>query len=208
MKMIKKFQFSILICVSACLAAACSFMSPQPDRTQYFVLSPAAQSDSSASSASTSQLTIGVGPIRFPGYLKRPGVVTRTTSNQLTVSDENRWAEPLDENFEGTLCQNLARMLGTTKIRVYPWYADTHIDYQVEVWVDHFEATDDGRSQLSAVWTIRDGRDGKMLASSQSVQSAPVQSGDGSAALSQDLAAMSREIADRIAALAQSRPSA
>jgi uncharacterized protein len=208
MKIAKIYQSSLLICLSACLAAACSFMSPQPDRTQYYVLSPA-QSDSTAPSASsTAQLAIGVGPIRFPGYLKRPGVVTRTTSNQLKVSDDNRWAEPLDENFESTLCQNLSRMLGTSKISVYPWYADSHIDYQVEIWVDHFEATDDGRSQLLAVWTIVDGRDGKTLASSQSVQSAPIQGGDGSAALSQDLAALSREIADRIATLAQSRPSA
>ena len=49
------------------------------------------------------------------------------------------------------------RLLGTQRITTYPWYADTHIDYQVEVWVMHFEADENGQAQLSAVWTILDG---------------------------------------------------
>ena len=191
----------ILLALWACAAAACNPLAPQPDRTQYFILSPAAQSASAAVSApSTSQLSLGVGPIRFPDYLKRPGIVTRASSDRLLVSDEKRWGEPLDRNFESVLCQNLSQMLGTERVRKYPWYSDVHVDYQVEVWVQRFDASDDGRSQLTAVWTIRDGQDGHELASSESTSSAPVQSGDtaGSAALSQDLSEMSRKIADRI----------
>src|SRR5262249_35288154 len=124
----------IVLCITLCAAGGCSFMAPQPDRTQYFILSPAAPGDSNgvapASQASTSQLSIGVGPLRFPDYLKRPWVVTRAASNRLIVSDLNRWAEPLDRNFEGTFCQNLSQMLGTQKIVTYPWYADMHVDYQ------------------------------------------------------------------------------
>jgi uncharacterized lipoprotein YmbA len=189
----------ILLALWAC--AACNPLAPQPDRTQYFILSPAAQSASAAVSApSTAQLSLGVGPIRFPDYLKRPGIVTRASSDRLLVSDDKRWGEPLDRNFESVLCQNLSQMLGTERVRRYPWYSDVHVDYQVEVWVQRFDASDDGRSQLSAVWTIRDGQDGHELASSESTTSAPVQSGDtaGSAALSQDLSEMSRHIADRI----------
>jgi uncharacterized lipoprotein YmbA len=186
-------------------------MSPQPDRTQYFILSPAAAGASGmtpVSSAPTARLSIGVGPIRFPDYLKRPWVVTRAASNRLVVSDLNRWAEPLDRNFEGILSQNLSSMLGTQKIVSYPWYADTHVDYQVAVWVSRFETSEDGRSQLSAVWTIN-GRNGDELASGETNAGVPVQSGDEgpSAALSQDLAEMSRQIAERIAQLAPTQKS-
>lgn len=187
-------------------------MAPQPDRTQYFILSPAADSPSSAvAAASTSQLSIGVGPIKFPDYLKRPGVVTRAASNRLMVSDFKRWAEPLDKNFEGVLCQNLSQSLGTQRIIIYPWYADTHVDYQVKVWVARFETSEEGSSQLSAVWEILNPRDGSELASGQSSASVPVQAGDDgpSAALSRDLGEMSRQIADRIAQLeAGHRPGA
>jgi len=179
-------------------------MAPLPDRTQYFILSPAESSSASAvSQASTARLSIGVGPIKFPDYLKRPGVVTRAASNRLMVSDTKRWGEPLDRNFESVLCQNLSRMLGTQKIITYPWYADTHVDYQVEVWVSRFETSEDGASQLSAVWAIDSGRNATELASGQANLSSPVQAGeDGpSSALSRDLGEMSSQIAERIAQL-------
>ena len=195
----------------ACAVAACNPLAPQPDRTQYFVLAPVGAAAIGVSTPSTAQLSLGVGPIQFPDYLKRPGVVTRASSDRLMVSDEKRWGEPLDRNFESTLCQNLSQMLGTQRIITYPWYADTHVDYQVEVWVVHFEANENGQSQMTAVWTIKDGRDGSVLASSRTTANSPVQGDDtaGSGALSQDLGEMSRQIADRIAQLnAVARPRA
>jgi uncharacterized lipoprotein YmbA len=119
------------------------------------------------------------------------------------VSDQKRWGEPLDRNFESVLCQNLSQMLGTQKIVTYPWYADTHVDYQVEVWVSRFETSESGTSQLSAVWAIYNGRDGSESAAGQSSISAPVEAGDDgpSSALSRDLAEISLQIADRIGQL-------
>jgi uncharacterized protein len=204
----------LLIALGLCgaVAAGCSFMAPQPDRTQYFILSPAADSGSAdaPAQAATSNLSIGVGPIGFPDYLKRPWVVTRSASNRLTISDFKRWAEPLDHNFESTLSRNLSEMLGTQKIVTYPWYADTHVDYQVRVWVDNFETSDDGRSDLSATWVIGNGQSGSELANGRASFNSPVQAGeDGpSAALSRDLAQMSRQIADRIAQLNAGKPGA
>jgi uncharacterized protein len=195
-------RLSLVLGAGACVAAtACSFMAPRRDVTQYFMLTPAAPSSSTTTfKASTTRLSIGVGPIRFPGYLKRPEVVARTTSNRLIVSDQKRWAEPLERGFESVLSQNLSQILGTERITDYPWYADTHIDYQVEVWVERFEAAADGRSWLTAVWTIKDGQAGRELAIGHSLIIAPVQSGDtaGSIALSQNLGQMSRQIAERI----------
>jgi uncharacterized protein len=208
----KKSVSSLILIAWVCAAAGCSFMAPQPDRTQYFILSPTAESGSSSvAAASTSRLSIGVGPIKFPDYLKRPGVVTRAASNRLMVSDVKRWAEPLDHNFESVLCQNLSQTLGTQRIITYPWYANTQVDYQVKVWVSRFETSEDGASQLSAVWTIVNPKDGSELASGQSSASAPVQAGDDgpSAALSRDLGEMSHQIADRIAQIgAMQRPGA
>jgi uncharacterized protein len=203
----KRHLLPITLSLWFCAAAGCSFMAPRPDLTQYFVLSPVADGGASsattASTVSTSRLSIGIGPIKFPDYLKRPWVVTRVASNRLVVSDFKRWAEPLDRNFESVLAQNLAQMLGTNKIVTYPWYADAHVNYQVKVLVSRFETSEDGGSQLSAVWVIVNGQDGSEMASGQSSANAPVQAGDDgpSAALSRDLADLSRQIADRIAQL-------
>ena len=71
-----------LIAFGACaMAAGCSVLSPQPDRSKFFILTPVSDSAGiTARPASTnpnSQLTIGVGPVDFPDYLRRLAVVTR-----------------------------------------------------------------------------------------------------------------------------------
>src|SRR5207253_2828062 len=84
----------------AILAAGCSVLSPQPDRSRFYILTPVANSGvvaaTPASTSTDSQLTIGVGPVDFPDYLRRLPVVTRVAPNRIELSDEKRWAEPLD----------------------------------------------------------------------------------------------------------------
>jgi uncharacterized protein len=203
MKLKQTTHLLIMLGLWLSVAAGCSFMAPQRDPTQWYVLSPVAGTElSGVSAASTSQLALGLGPIKFPDYLKRPWMVTRASSNRLVISDEKRWSEPLDQNFASVLRQDLTRLLGTPNIAIYPWYANNRIDYQIEVQVDSFETTDDSQSALSAVWTIRNGRNGAELASGRSIANAPVQGKDGEpAALSDDLGQMSRQIAARITEL-------
>jgi len=203
---------SMLIALSACVAAAgCSPLAPQPDRSKFFILTPLSEGATSAatpaSTAGNSPLTIGIGPIDFPDYLRRLEVVTRSSPNQLDLSAEKRWGEPLDKNFERVLGENLAQLLNTQQIEKYPWPRKTQVDYQVSIDVQRFETSTDGQSQLVARWVIKDGGTGKDLAASQTTASAPVGSGEtgASIALSSDLGTLSREIASRIAELRNHR---
>ncbi|HEY6420515.1 MAG TPA: PqiC family protein [Candidatus Binataceae bacterium] len=200
-----------LIAVSAFfIAAGCSPLAPQPDRSRFFILTPISAGAPAAAvqapSASTQQLTIGVGPIDFPDYLRRLEVVTRASPNQLDLSSEKRWGEPLDKNFARVLSENLAQLLDDRKIEKYPWPRRTEVDYQVTVDVQRFETGADGQTQLDARWIIKDGRSGKDLYASETSSSTPVAAGDAgaSAALSSDLATLSSQIASRITDLSQS----
>jgi uncharacterized lipoprotein YmbA len=133
--------------------------------------------------------------------------VTRVAPNRIDLSDEKRWAEPLDKNFVRVLSENLATLLDTHRIEKYPWSLRTNVDYQVEIDVQRFETISDGQTQLLASWIIRDGHGGKMLYASQTTVGGPV-GPDGvsaSAALSGDLATLSKEIALRVTELAQHR---
>jgi uncharacterized lipoprotein YmbA len=201
-----------LIAFGACaIVAGCSVLSPQPDRSEFFILSPvsdrAGMATKPASTSPDSQLTVGVGPVDFPDYLRRLPVVTRVAPNRVDLSDERRWAEPLDKNFVRVLSENLAVLLDTQRIEKYPWSLRTKVDYQVEIDVQRFETTSDGQTQLIASWIIRDGQGSKILYASQTTVSAPA-GPDGvsaSAALSGDLATLSKEIALRITELKQHR---
>jgi len=202
------------IVFGACLmAAGCSVLSPQPDRSKFFILSPVSDgAGPTAKQASTSpdtQLTIGVGPIEFPAYLRRLAVVTRTGPNRIELSDEKRWGEPLDKNFTRVFTENLAILLNTQQIEKYPWSLRAKVDYRIEIDVQRFETTSDGQSQLVARWIIHDGHEGKILYASETTAGAPVAPDDAGAslALSSDLATLSKEIASRVIELNQHRTS-
>src|SRR5271170_7666944 len=119
-----------LIAILLLAIQGCTILPPRQDPSRFYILTPASDS---ASAASASQVSIGLGPIRFPGYLKRPEMVTRIDADQLQLSAENRWAEPLDSNFQRVLAQDLSQLLGTKRIALFPWYGNPQIDYQVEV---------------------------------------------------------------------------
>lgn len=189
----------------AVLAASCSPLAPFPNRNKFFMLSPISQEGASRPSTSLDQqIAIGVGPVDFPDYVKRPEVVTRTAPNRIDVSAENRWAGPLDKNFARVLSENLSTLLSTQRVQNYPWNRATPVDYQVMVNVEQFD-TDGKQAILIARWSIRDGRDSKELYATETTSSAPIGPGaEGpSAALSSNVATLSREIASQLTMLSQ-----
>ena len=198
-----KWRLMVVLAVG-CLAAGCSPLGPQPSYSKFFILSPLSAGRASASQppAGPTQLAIGVGPIDFPGYLRRPEFVTRVAPNQIKLSPNDRWGEPLDKNFRRVLTQNLSQLLNTDRIHDYPWNLDTRLDYQVAIKVQNFETGSQGQSQLRARWIIKDAN-GHVLYASETRANTPLGGGDTgpSAALSTDLATLSRAIALQITAL-------
>ena len=200
------------IVIGACawlfVIAGCSILSPQPDRTKFFVLTAVtdagATGTASAAANGTPNLVIGIGPIGFPDYLRRPEVVTRTSPTTVELSDLDRWAEPLDSAFARVLSEDLSGLLGTQRIVTYPWYKSSRVDYQVECDVVRFETNSSGGSQLHSQWSIRDGT-GKLLIARESDITDTEASSDKSpsASLSRDLGNLSQQIATQLRELNQ-----
>ena len=196
----------IAACAWLFVVAGCSILSPQPERTKFFLLTSAIGADATgtapAAANGTSNLVIGIGPIEFPDYLRRPEVVTRTSPTTVELSDVDRWAEPLDSGFARVLSEDLSRPLRTQRMVTYPWYKNTQVDYQVECNVIHFETDSSGGSRLHAQWSVRDGT-GKLLIARESDITGTAASGDKSpsASLSHDLGNLSQQIASQITEL-------
>ena len=183
------------------VAAGCSPLAPRADNTKYFILAPLAKANQqSATSSARHPLTVGVGPIDFPGYLRSTQIVTRTDANEIKPAAESRWAEPLDKNFERTLCENLSVLLQTQRIEKYPWSNRNMVKYQVTIYVVRFETNNAGQAQLVARWIIKDGRSGNDLYASETTAGRQVgNDADGtSAALSYDLQELSAAITAEI----------
>lgn len=141
------------VLLTVCLLAGCSG-SP---RTQFYTLDPVSAPATAATSNSTrSHRPITVGQVQLPPALDRLSLVTRTGPDQLSVSDENRWAAPLDDLVRRTLAADLAARLPPGRVLapgdpVPPGGART-----LTVDVQDF-IPDQRHVTLNARWTLLDG---------------------------------------------------
>jgi uncharacterized protein len=195
----------LLICLLVCfVAAGCSFLDPKPDPSRFFSLTPLPRAGQRAQDAAgTNALALGIGPIKFPGYLDRQQLVTRISQNRFAVAENDRWAEPLQENFLRVLSQNLSILLHTDRVVTYPWERSQSPTYQVQVEVLRFEPNAEQLVELWARWSILDNaRKTISVKDSYLSQQAKDRSTEASvAAMSDVLANFSQEIAAAIRAL-------
>ena len=188
------------------MLSGCGTFSPRSDPSRFFTLTAIAQPGATATKDSRNQggISLGIGPIRLPGYLDRQEIVTRVSQNRFDLSENDRWAEPLETNFNRVLGQNLSVLLPINRLVFFPWESTKSPAYQVEVEVLHFETNAGGDVQMSARWAVLDPNKKIRLKSSETVltRQPAAKSTDASvAALSETLGDLSREIANAISAI-------
>jgi uncharacterized protein len=127
--------------------------------------------------------------------------VTRAGANELDLSEIDRWAEPVDQNFKTVLARDLSAALGGGRVVEFPWYNTTELDYKVEIVVSRFDSDQSGSAVLDAKWTIRGGHDGQVTLTRSSTlteQAGGTSTNAEIAALSADVGSLSQQIAEAI----------
>ena len=189
------------------VAAGCGESKP----SKFYSLSAIAQNQPGATpSSSASEAAIGVGPVELPKYLDRPTIVSFATPNRVDISEYERWAEPLSDNFTRTVAENLSVLLATGRIDTYPFMPGVarSFDRQVLIDVSQFRRVPDNKIELRAVWRAVEPERRRNLASNSFATFEPIedQSVDAVvAAMSRAVAALSRDIAIRIKELPPGR---
>ena len=190
-----------VVALAAVLAAGCLGRSPRP---QFFRLSPTAVANG-ASVASLPELGLAIGAIEFPRYLDRPEIVTREGAHLLVLADAQRWGGSLRSEVQRVVADDLAALLGTTRIAVYPVEPRFPVDYRVLLDVRGFEGVPGESVRLHARWVVASGPDGRALVveESQVEQKVASDSWEAYAAAHSDaLGVVTRQIAEKIAGLA------
>jgi uncharacterized lipoprotein YmbA len=116
--------------------------------SKYYLLSVEASGFPDGASPS-----LGVGPIEIPEYLNRNALIYSREGNRLHIANFERWAEPLDSSIGRVVRLNLASLLNTQNIQVYPWSESERPEYAVEVNVINMDANDQ-QARLVAEWRI------------------------------------------------------
>jgi uncharacterized lipoprotein YmbA len=140
--------------------------------------------------------SIAIGAVSIPELVDRPQLVVRVRVNEVVVTEQQRWAEPLRGAIARVVAANLASALGA-RVAVQ---RDGDADYRVTLDVQRFESGDE--ALIDAAWTVvpRNGerRSGRTVAREKPRRK---EYDALAAAHSAALAAISREIAEAIRSL-------
>ncbi len=186
---------ALAIAVVGTLVTACTLRAAPP---KTYLLSPASPAPAAAGAGRGP--VVGVGPVTVPAYLDRPSIVVRAGGDEVRLSSENHWAEPLKDGVARVVAENLALMVPTDAVAVFPWRSPWTVRYRVIVEILRFDGPLGGPVMLNARWRLLDG-DGKELvlrAVTLSEPAADATYGGLVASQSRLLAAVSRDIATEI----------
>ena len=138
-----------------------------------------------------------VADVNLPAVLDRRAVVLRSGANQIEVSDQARWAAPLDGMVRRVLAQDLAERLGHESVLMPGDPVPAGAVHTVVLTLEEFGGSKDGSAVLSGDWAVRDNQQVRLMRHVRLTQ--PVPPGDIGAvasALSAMLAKVSDDIAD------------
>lgn len=139
-----------------------------------------------------------VGHVELPGELDRGGLVTRIGPNRLEVSEQDRWAGPLNEMIQRVLAADLRARLPAQNVLMPGDPVPQSGARAIIVAVRRFMGDSAGRVALEADWTEEVGPSQKPILTRHVYLTADAGNGTASAIV----AAMSRllgELGDRIA---------
>lgn len=196
---------TILFVLLLMLLAGCA--STEPSR--FYTLTPMPGSDAKILSETVAQdVSIGIGPVRIPGYLDRQQIVTTSRQHKVKLAEFDRWAGSLKDSFVLVLSENLSALLSTDHVFTFPWRGSLLIDYQIEVEIVQFDGELGGNASLIARWTIFDVKEKKVLLVKKSnlTESAGAQGYEALvAAQSRALGHLSRDIATAVKSISNER---
>jgi uncharacterized lipoprotein YmbA len=165
----------IVLVISLVFQFGCGSTKP----SRFYVLTPASNPEGEAAlSGGHSDISVGIGILKFPDHLLRPQIAIQTGSNKLDYAEYDRWAEPLNDNFARVMAENLSKMIPTHAVYIYPWKSTSKVHYQVNFEVMQFSQRPDGSVSLIVFWSIFDNASAEQILRKKATLSQPGPSSD------------------------------
>jgi len=189
-----------LLLTSSLLLSGCGKPTP-PSR--FYMLSPVASL--TASDIAGQKTLVGITPAVVAPYIDRSQMVIRSSENQLSLSELDKWAEPLEDNISSVIAANLNRQLAAVQVLVdSPRRLPT--SFRIDIRILRFDSNDKGHVRLQAQWSITDvrKRDDKNLGvhdADISVQAASATHADIVIGMSEAIGELSEEMAQQFSTL-------
>ncbi len=139
----------LLVILLFLIVSGCASTDPSKFYTLHSIKSP-----DMVQSSSPYELFVMIGPVEIPDYLDRPQIVSRTSQNEITFSEFQRWAGSLKDDITRVLSEDLAELLSEDAIAVSPWEWGVTSDYRIGVHIRRFDIMPEGNVLLNARCTL------------------------------------------------------
>ncbi|MFM0323348.1 PqiC family protein [Caballeronia glebae] len=182
----------LLVSVVVCMAMLAGCSSP---RASFYRLS--ADPSLTATTARADSRPVIVGPVTVPDLVDRPQIVTRDTSNEVTLNEYARWGEPLRSSIADAIAGDLALLLASDRVAPASRAIADANAWRVRVDIQQFESVPGDAVVIDAHWSVRRFGDDNAL-DGRSLVREPINGSDWDAlvaAHSRALASVSRDIA-------------
>lgn len=134
------------------LLAGCASSPP----SYFYTLTPLPETRDRTGDIDGGAIALGIGPVVFPQFLDRPQIVTRDGANRLALDEFRRWGGTVQDDFLRVWGENLAHLLNTSRILVFPSESRMPLDFRITAEVVGFEGTDDTEALLRVRWAVMD----------------------------------------------------
>ncbi len=148
MKTRMKFYFIIASLILTAMLYSCG-----TSASNFYILTPT-NNYKQINPNTESDISIGIGSLEFPDYLRKPQITTFRNNNEIYFDEYNRWAEPLDENFTHIVLENLSNMIPTNNIYLFMWPEENPNIFQITIKIDQFGMSSDSTVVLDARWAV------------------------------------------------------
>lgn len=157
-----------LILVTLCISA-CSFGSTSEPARFYTLTTPHIDQVRGP----TKSINVGIENVSVPQSVDRPQIVVKQhDSNMMIVSEFDRWIEGLNSALPVTISENMNMYVKNINARPIRNSSDaSNSKYLVSVDFVKFETETDGKTTISAWWTVSD-NNGNVLVQKKTTQTA------------------------------------
>lgn len=202
-----------VVAAALAVASGCVSLKRTPE-ARFFVLRSVAEPKAAPAAGPARRGFVGVMPVRLPGHLDRPQLVTWVAPGELRIDEFLRWGEPLQAGLTRTLAENLQGLLGEHYVARAPWRASVVPRCRVATELRVFGLQPNGEVHLDGRWALLAADGERPLArGTAAMRRGPLPAGPlaadpgaGVDAMSELVADLAREIAAAVRALPDEAP--
>jgi uncharacterized lipoprotein YmbA len=136
---------------------------PNSPTPRFYVLSSIDKDQTGQKLNISSEVIIGIGPVKILEYQNRPQIVTQSQEKMLKFAQFDRWGESLNVGVARLIREDLTVMLPGAKFTLYPWNPSTVVKYRVVVEIVQLDSDLDRDMVFVAQWLIVDAKNTKTV---------------------------------------------